>query len=55
MQVQTSCKKRKQVGHGTDAIEYNSPEAERYSRRQRRDKTNDYSAADILLLLSQDQ
>ena len=54
MQVKTSCKKGKQVDQGTDAIEYTSPEAERYSRRQRRTKRKlDYSAADTLLLLSQ--
>ena len=54
MQVKTSCKKGKQVDQGTDAIEYTSPEAERYSRRQRRTKIKlDYSAADTLLLLSQ--
>ena len=38
MQVPTSCKKRKYVGHGTYDIEYTSPEAVRYSRRQRRTK-----------------
>ena len=53
-QVKTSCKKGKQVDQGTDAIEYTSPEAERYSRRQRRIKRKlDYSAADTLLLLNQ--
>ena len=38
MQVSTSCKKRKQVGQGTDDIKYTSPETERYSRRQGRKK-----------------
>ena len=53
MEVQTRCKKRKPVGQGTDDIEYTSPEAERYSRRHRKKKKHDYSAAETLLLLNQ--
>ena len=52
MQIPTRCRKRKPVGQGRDDIEYTSPEAERYLRRQRRSHKIDYSAADTLLLLN---